>query len=328
MCTIAVSLSLSSAITTARQSKKAFSVSETPKPRSTRALPYNRRELKRRSEKLRKSDSAQLQPVPSWGQYRYGKDSSRHTYLFDTAVVARSLGKENIMKTSYRHLALLLHSLCSAIHLVSSHALPARPPSRPSPPSLSLPPTLLTITQNIHALVNTLTADPNPIYSTSVMLSCELAVEFYEHGDTPHDLFHSSKINHFHDIRCVFRYGGPSEDNRQSHFIVENKFPEHWDQWSSPTPVSFIPGDYLLFAWSEVENHLSVERADQLLKAAGHEPGPGFIGKYDMVHLRKRRANGLAWCFENVIGDYPDGSAQRTYLVSASTGRVEQTRHC
>ncbi|KAL8809452.1 MAG: hypothetical protein Q9223_003651 [Gallowayella weberi] len=232
------------------------------------------------------------------------------------------------MKTSYRDLVLLSHSLCSAIHLASSHALPARPQSRPSPPALSLPPNVLTITQNIHALVNTLIADPNPIYSNSVMLSCELAVEFYEHGDTPHDLFHSGNINRFHDIRCVFRDGGPIEDERQSHFIVENKFPEHWDQWSSPAPIEFIPGDYLPFAWSEVENHMSVERADRLLKAAGHEPGPGFIGKYDMVHLRKSMADGLAWCFENVIGDYPDSSAQHTYLVLVRTGRVEQTQHC
>lgn len=73
---------------------------------------------------------------------------------------------------------------------------------------------------------------------------------------------------------------------------------------------------------------MSVERADQLLKADGHEPEEQLVGRYDMVVLRKRTANDLAWCFENVIGDYPDTSAQHTYLVFASTGRVEQTPHC
>lgn len=74
---------------------------------------------------------------------------------------------------------------------------------------------------------------------------------------------------------------------------------------------------------------MSAERADQLLKADGHEPEEqSNIGRYDMVTLRKRTANDLAWCFKNVMGDYPDTSGQHTYLVIVSTGKVEQIGHC
>ena len=73
---------------------------------------------------------------------------------------------------------------------------------------------------------------------------------------------------------------------------------------------------------------MSLERADQLLKVAGHQPGEGFIGCYDYVTLRKKAPNDLAWCFHNVIGDYPDTSAQHTYLVSVNTGRVEHVLLC
>ena len=73
---------------------------------------------------------------------------------------------------------------------------------------------------------------------------------------------------------------------------------------------------------------MSAERADQLLKADGHKPEEQLVGRYDMVVLRKRTANDLAWCFVNVIGNYPDGSGWHTYLVSVSTGRVEQTLYC
>ncbi|KAL8923010.1 MAG: hypothetical protein Q9208_004822 [Pyrenodesmia sp. 3 TL-2023] len=241
-------------------------------------------------------------------------------------------------RTSYPRWALLLHFLCSsANHLPSSHALPANrlPQSPPSLPSLSLiqNQNALTITQNIQALVNTLAADPSIEYSKSAMLQCDLAVEFYEHGDEPHDLYHSSNISRFRDIRCIFRYGGVSEDERHSTFSVQNRFPHDWDQWALPLPYiptgRIFPGDiFLPFAWSEVATHMSVERADQLLKAAGHMPGEGFVGSYDMVVLRKRTANDLAWCFEHVIGDYPDGSAQHHYLVIVGTGRVEQTPLC
>lgn len=73
---------------------------------------------------------------------------------------------------------------------------------------------------------------------------------------------------------------------------------------------------------------MNVEKADQLLKADGHEPREQLVGRYDMVTLRKRTANDLAWCFQNVIGEYPDGSGQHTFLVNVHTGSVEQTVHC
>ena len=145
-------------------------------------------------------------------------------------------------KTSYPRLNLLLHFFClTTIHLVSSHALPATPPSGPRLPSLSLSnQNAITITQSIRALVNTLTADPNMQYKDSQMFSCELAVEFFEHGDQPHDLEHSSNISDFHDIKCQFRYGGYVEDQKHSHFIVQNKFPQQWDQWALPVPITYF----------------------------------------------------------------------------------------
>ncbi|KAL8952675.1 MAG: hypothetical protein Q9222_001412 [Ikaeria aurantiellina] len=232
-------------------------------------------------------------------------------------------------ETFHLRLFLLLHFFClSAIPLVSSRALPAKSLGGPNLPPLSLP--NQTITQNIQALVDILTTDPNIQYSNSAMVTCELAVEFYEHGDEPHDLYHSSHISDFHDIKCAFRYGGFIEDDKHSFFFVQTKFPDHWDQWSLPAPFRIDRPDLMpsSFTWSEVQTHVSVERADQLLKAAGHQPTKGFIGTYDMVHLEKTAAGDLAWCFNNVIGDYPDTSAQHDYLVHVTTGRVEQTPHC
>ncbi|KAI4239379.1 MAG: hypothetical protein LQ349_000442 [Xanthoria aureola] len=241
-------------------------------------------------------------------------------------------------ETSYPGLAMLLNFLFFfAFHLVSSHALPATPPNRSRLPSLSLPnQNALTITQNIQALVDILANDPSYQYSHSVMKSCELVVVAFEHGDEPHDLEHSSDINEFRDISCTFRYGGANYDERFYEFIVQNRYPhQYWDQWTLPVtvrdpPKPGSPGDiYLPFAWSEVAANMSIERADQLLKAAGHEPGEGYIGSYDQVYLRKgRAANDLAWCFHNVIGVYPDTSAQHTYKVYVNTGKVEQVVLC
>ncbi|CAL8584851.1 hypothetical protein XPA_010434 [Xanthoria parietina] len=248
-----------------------------------------------------------------------------------------------IVTTCYP-LALLLPFLyLFAIQLVSSHALPANRPSPPrrlpwlspppSLPSLSLPKqnAALTITQNIQALVNTLKADPSIEYSGSTMTMCEFAIEFFEHGDTPHDIYCSSNISQFRDTRCIFRYGSYLAVGQPSYFFIQNHFPE-WDQWALPVPwegPSLGPvGPHQPFAWSDVANHMSVERADRLLKAAGHEPGEGFIGQYEMVYLREKTTDGLAWCFENVFGDYPDTSAIHTYLVYVNTGRVEQTISC
>lgn len=236
-------------------------------------------------------------------------------------------------ETSRTRLTLLLHFLCtSVIRLVSSHAFPANPQSPPSLPSLSLQnQNFLSITQNIQNLVNILAADESFAYSHSTMLSCELAVEFYEHGEGPHDLYHSSNISHFRDTKCVFRYGGEIIDERFSRFVVQNKFPE-WNQWALPAPYIVQKPEHLWdtlpFAWSEVETLMSVERADQLLKADGHEPAEQWIGQYDMVYLTKRTAHDLGWCFVHVIGDYPDTSASHNYLVLVHTGKVEQTIFC
>ncbi|KAL8935353.1 MAG: hypothetical protein Q9216_005468, partial [Gyalolechia sp. 2 TL-2023] len=217
-------------------------------------------------------------------------------------------------ETSYYHrLALLLYFLgSSAISLVSSHALPAnrppsppnRPPSPPNLPPLALPNqnNALTITQNIQALVNFLAADPSIQYSQSQMYKCELVVLAFEHGDEPHDLEHSSDINEFRDIQCVFRFGGFPDDEGHAQFLMQNKlYPdERWDLWALPAwynaPGHPYPSElWRPFNWTEeFASGVGIERADQLLKAAGHEPGEGYIGQYDMVTLTQPLERELA----------------------------------
>ncbi|KAL8654194.1 MAG: hypothetical protein Q9226_003528 [Calogaya cf. arnoldii] len=231
-------------------------------------------------------------------------------------------------------MASLFHPLyLSLLQLALSHAHPATPqtPALATLSPISLPkpvpePDDITIGQSIQNFIDTLKSDPSLQYSRAELLNCNLAVEFYEHGDESHDLYSSSNVSHFRDIKCLFRYGGFPEDERHSMFVVRNKFPEHWDQWALPVGiVAKMQPDDIPFVWSEVE--MTAERADELLKADGHEPGEGWIGTYDYVVLQKRE-EGLAWCFENVIGDYPDTSAQHTYAVFVGTGRVEQVLGC
>ncbi|KAL8854124.1 MAG: hypothetical protein Q9221_001046 [Calogaya cf. arnoldii] len=236
-------------------------------------------------------------------------------------------------RASYSRTAFLLHILyLSLLHLASSHAHPANPqtPALARLPPLSLPkpvpePDDITIGQSIQRVIDTLKSDPSMQYRDSSILSCNLAVEFYEHGES-HDLYSSSNVSYFRDIKCLFRYGGVPDDDQHSMFIIANKFPERWDQWALPIGIIAKMQPYdLPFAWSEVT--MTVERADELLKADGHEPGEGWIGTYDFVNLQKVE-EGVAWCFQNVIGEYPDTSAQHTYLVFVETGKVEQVLGC
>lgn len=182
-------------------------------------------------------------------------------------------------RASYPRITLSIHLLSlSLIHLALSHAHPANPQTltlaslpRPSLPKPVPEPDDITIEQSIQRLVDTLKSDPNFQYSGADLINCNLAIEFYEHGETPHDLYHSSNVSHFRDIKCALRYGGLPEDEQHSMFIMQNKFPEHWDQWALPVRIEgTIPPDENPFAWSEVT--MTVERADELLKADGHEP--------------------------------------------------------
>ncbi|KAL8871475.1 MAG: hypothetical protein Q9174_002699 [Haloplaca sp. 1 TL-2023] len=234
--------------------------------------------------------------------------------------------------SSYPRLLVLWQFLSIlATQLVSGHALPANPLSGPNPPTLSLlNHNALTLTQNIGNLVTLLAGDPSGLYSRSQLVDCEIAVEFYQHGSEVHDLYVSSNISEFRDINCAFRFGEPKPDGLPSYFLVENKYPDHWDQWSLPLPLPDTRPDDMPqpFAYSEVQNQLSVERADQLLKAAGHEPGEGYDGAYDWVTLRRTSTNEVTWCFQNVQGHYPDTAGQHDFNVYVSTGRVEQIPHC
>ena len=215
----------------------------------------------------------------------------------------------------YPRLALLLQFICfSAIYMAPSHALLAELQNQNA----------ITIGRNVQNLVDTLTADPDIRYRKSMMVVCYIAVD---HGDHDPEHFHdyplSSNIGDFRDIRCIFRYGGPIADERYSLFQVENKWPLHWDQWGPPSHGFYTIFKVLPFSWRKAVSYMSAERANRLLKAAGHR------GPYALVSLGKTAAHpDGVWCFLNVQIPDPDGGGQRTYIVDVRTGQVEETRYC
>ena len=219
-------------------------------------------------------------------------------------------------EVSYPRLALLLQFICFfAIFMApTSRALPAEMQNHNA----------ITIGQNVQNLLNAFAADPDIRYSKSMMLTCYIAVD---HGDHDPEHFHdyplSSNIGDFRDIRCIFRYGGPIPDERNSLFEVQNKWPLYWDQWGPPSVGFFYPYKILPFSWRKAVSYMSAERANRLLKAQGHR------GPYALVSLGNTTAHPYGgWCFLNVQIPDPDGGGQRTYIVDVRTGRVEETRYC
>ena len=216
-------------------------------------------------------------------------------------------------EASYARLALLLQLICfPSVHMALIYALPAELQSQNDIP----------IGQNIQSLMDTLTADPDIRYRKSMVVACYIAVD---HGDHDPDEFHdyplSSNIGDFRDIRCMFRYGGPMADERDSLFQVQNQWPLHWDQWGPPSNGFYSPFELLPFSWRKAVSYMSAERANRLLKAHGHR------GPYELVSLEKTTAHpDGVWCFLNV--QIPDGGGHRTYIVDVRTGRVEETRYC
>ena len=182
----------------------------------------------------------------------------------------------------------------------------------------------ISIGRNVQNLVDALTADPDIRYSKSMMLTCYIAVD---HGDHDPEHFHdyplSSNIGDFRDIRCVFRYGGPLSDERDSLFQVQNKWPLYWDQWERPGHSFPYPFKILPFSWRKAVSYMSAERANRLLKAQGH------LGSYALVSLGNTTAHPYGgWCFLNVQIPDPEGGGQRTYIVDVRTGQVEETGYC
>ena len=218
-------------------------------------------------------------------------------------------------EASYPRLALLLQHICFlAISMAPSRALLVELQNQNAIP----------IGQNVQNLVNSLTADSDIRYSKSMMLTCYIAVD---HGDYDPEHFHdyplSSNIGDFRDIRCIFRYGGPLSEEKDSLFQVQNKWPLYWDQWEPPGHGFPYPYKILPFSWRKAVSYMSAERANRLLKAQGH------LGPYELVSLANTTAHPYGgWCFLNVQIPDPEGGGQRTYIVDVRTGRVEETRYC
>lgn len=215
---------------------------------------------------------------------------------------------------SSARLALLLQSICFPVNnMALSLALPAELQTQNDIP----------IGQNVQNLVDSLTADPDVRYSKSMMVACYIAVD---HGDHDPGHFHdyplSSNIGEFRDIRCVFRYGRPGVDGRDSLFWVQNQWPLHWDQWGPPSDDCLpTPFPVLPFSWRKAVSHMSAERANRLLKADGHR------GPYALIVLRKTTAHpDGTWRFVNVQNPDAEGGGQRTFNVDVRTGRVDEEK--
>lgn len=220
---------------------------------------------------------------------------------------------------SYPRLALLLQLIyITAIYITQIHAFPAELELEPQS-SNDIP-----IGQNIQMLMDTLAADPDIRYRKSTVVVCYIAVD---HGDHDPEHFHdyplSSNIGDFRDIRCIFRYGGPMAEERESLFQVENRWPLHWDEWEPPGHGFYWPFEVRSFSWRRAVRYMSAERANRLLKARGHR------GPYELVSLQITTAHPEGvWCFLNVQLTDAEGGGQRTFIVDVRTGRVEETRYC
>ena len=180
-------------------------------------------------------------------------------------------------QASYPRLALISQIFCFlAIFMAPSRALHTERQNQDA----------ITIGRNVQNLVDTLTADPHIRYSKSMMLTCYIAVD---HGDHDPEYFHeyplSSNIGNFRDIRCMFRYGGPIPDERESLFQVQNKWPFYWDQWEPPGHSFYYPFKILPFSCRKAVSYMSAERANRLLKAQGH------LGPYALVSLGNTTAH-------------------------------------
>ncbi|CAO1604208.1 hypothetical protein XANCAGTX0491_007773 [Xanthoria calcicola] len=127
----------------------------------------------------------------------------------------------------------------------------------------------------------------------------------------------SDDINRFKRFGCLFRYGGSALDDS---FFMQNQWPQHWDRWDlSQHRFPGMGAGLRAFSLEAAARQLSLEWADQLLKASGCR------GRYGEVILVQNGGRPLGWCFAYIEIE-PDVRGGR--LVVVATGQVLRVEHC
>ena len=106
----------------------------------------------------------------------------------------------------------------------------------------------------------------------------------------------SGNVGDFRFCSCVFRYGGPPYEQMRNGFSVANGYPQHWDRWGALVPVRHVPDwspGLRIIQWQQAWARMSLERADELLKANGYRDN-----RYGQVALVDLGARPLGWCFD------------------------------
>lgn len=229
------------------------------------------------------------------------------------------------MEASHPRFALILLFFCLfSIHHASSHALPANPQVPAVQPLRQLR-DAAAIDRTVGNLISALAANPNIRYREAALLRVSFTVDRAEDDyleDADRTL--SSNIGDFRDILCQFRYGGPPPQNPDdtNTFIVKNRFPDHWDQWSPPQDSPWRTLNVPI-KWDHVTPRMGIGRADALLKASGHR------GRYARVTLGKMNSPHhppVAWCFHGVKKSWLGG--RTNFEVDALTGQILQAAWC
>ncbi|KAI4107861.1 MAG: hypothetical protein LQ339_002471 [Xanthoria mediterranea] len=210
-------------------------------------------------------------------------------------------------------------------HQAATVALPALPQNGQSLGiNVNSPPSTnnndLSVTKTVETVVEDLLrwtrAQPDPRLRQSSLLGIRMRV------DNNGDLFNptmSDDINRFKRIRCLFRYGG-SPAAYDDTFQMHNQWPQQWDRWDlSPQPLPGVGENLRAFSLEAAARRLSVEWADQLLKASGRR------GRYGEVILVQNGGRPLGWCFA-FLEIQPGVRSAR--LVVVATGQVLGAEHC
>ena len=208
-------------------------------------------------------------------------------------------------------------------HQAATFALPALPQNGQSLGiNVNSPPSTnnndLTVTKTVETVVQDLLrwtrAQPDPSLRQASLLAIRMTVD---HSPDPLDPTLSDDINRFKRFGCLFRYGGSALNDV---FAMQNQWPQHWDQWDlSQHRFPEMGSNLRAFGLEAAARRLSVEWADQLLKASGCR------GPYGEVVLAQIGRRPLGWCF-SYIEIEPDERGAR--LVVVATGQILTVEHC
>ena len=153
----------------------------------------------------------------------------------------------------------------------------------------------LTVESVIQTAIDHLHRSPDPAFKDFALIGGELAPQAF--GTGPLRL--SANISDFHSISLFILLAGKPDI-----YILENRYPEHWDQWrfTNPTRGALILGHSSItpsskekgISWRLVQEKMPVEKADRLLKAAG------FRGRYLSVELDHLPKAHLRWLFREI----------------------------